>query len=502
MASYPAPRGARPVFSPKLDFYRAAGRICLMSMVSRAGLTLTWCVILATSLPVFGQGRREPDAFLNQQREAEERVRRDMDEQMPATQDIDFDYGGWYSFHLFLYDDGVNSSRTFRRNDLRVWTRLSLDRGTHTVYTRTRLSFLDFNTGDSFDGRDNDWEGPNLERGYYQFDLRSAMQAYAGRQVDYNLNLKIGRDLASFGTGYVLSTPLDQVWIRAEHHDVAITGLMGRTVGSSEDFDASRYTERTRRTFFGVELRYTGFERHEPFAYVLWQRDHNHDNYRPLLQKFDYDSFYVGLGSEGELLTNLRYSTEWVYESGHSYGHRSFLHQDVIRAWAFDVELEYLFDTRCHPRASLEYMFASGDEDRLDSPTDAIGGNRGDRTDRSFVGFGWRDTGLSFAPRLSNVHIWRAGASFFPFENDKFLNRLELGTDWYLYHKNHRAAAVSDFTADRGSGYLGWEMDYFANWDITPDLAWTARYGVFFPGKAFSDQTTRTFFLVGMTWRF
>lgn len=458
--------------------------------------------MLAASLSARGQGRREPDAFLNQQREIEERLRRQADEELPATQAVDFDYGGWYSFHLFIYDDGVNSSRTFRRNDLRLWGRLALDEGAHTIYARTRLSFLDFNTGDSFDGRDNDWEGPNLERGYYRFDLRRAMKAYANRDVDYNLTVKIGRDLATFGTGYALSTPLDQVWIRGEHHDVAVTGLIGRTVGSSDDLDSSRSTARTRRAFFGLELRYLGFDRHEPFAYVLWQRDHNHDSFPTLLQQYDYDSFYVGIGSEGELLTNLRYSTEWVYESGHSYGNRRFLHQDVIRAWAFDVELEYLFDAKGHPRTSLEYMFASGDEDRLGSPTDAIGGNRNDRNDRGFNGFGWRDTGLSFAPGLSNIHIWRAGASFFPFEDSPRFRRLELGTDWYLYHKNHRSGAVSDYTADKGSGYLGWAMDYFANWDITPDLAWTARYGVFFPGRAFSDQTTRTFFLVGVTWRF
>ena len=470
--------------------------------LSKARLTPVACVVLAASLPVFGQGRREPDAFLNQQREVDERVRQELDEHLPATQAIDFDYGGWYGFHLFIYDDGVNSSRTFRRNDLRFWTRLSLDEGTHTLYARTRLSFLDFNTGDSFDGRDNDWEGPNLERGYYQFDLRSAMKAYAGRHVDYDLTLKIGRDLATFGTGYALSTPLDQVWLRCEHHDVALTGLIGRTVGSNEDVDASRPTTRTRRAFFGVEARYTGFERHEPFAYVLWQRDHNRETVPHPLQEYDYHSFYVGVGSEGELLTNLRYSTEWVYERGYSYGDRRFMQRDAIRAWAFDVELEYLFDVRCHPRGSLEYMFASGDPDRLGSPTDSIGGNRCDRTDRSFIGFGWRDTGLSFAPTPSNTHIWRAGASFFPFEDNGDLSRLELGTDWYLYHKHHRGAAVSDFTADRGSGYLGWEMDYFANWDITPDLAWTVRYGVFFPGRAFSDQTTRTFFLVGMTWQF
>jgi hypothetical protein len=118
------------------------------------------------------------------------------------------------------------------------------------------------------------------------------------------------------------------------------------------------------------------------------------------------------------------------------------------------------------------------------------------------VGFGYRDTGLSFAPRLSNVHIWRLGGSFVPIEDRTGLEELELGTDWFLYWKNKSDGAVSDVTARRQAGYLGWEMDYFANWRITSDLSWTARLGVFFPGSAFEDRTTRTFFLVGVTWSF
>jgi hypothetical protein len=147
-------------------------------------------------------------------------------------------------------------------------------------------------------------------------------------------------------------------------------------------------------------------------------------------------------------------------------------------------------------------MFASGDADRLGSPTNAQGGNRRDHTDRSFDGFGFRDTGLSFAPRLSNIHIWRAGASFLPLPTVELLKALELGTNWFLYFKNREVAAVSDPLADERSGYLGWEMDYFMNYRITSDLSFTVRFGTFFPGASFSDETTRTFLLTGLTWSF
>lgn len=445
--------------------------------------------------------RDQPDSFLNQQRAIEELTRKERDALQPVSDRVEFDYGGHYSLFFSLFDDGVNSSRTVRRHDLRLWGRLSLERGAHEFYARSRLSFIDFNHGDGF-GDDDDTEGLNLERGYYKFDLAKAMQAYTGSGLDYNVEFKIGRDFTQFGTGYVLATPLDQVWLRTSYQDLALTWLAGKTVGSSQDFDITRDVDRTRRTFFGLEAEYHGFERHEPFAYVLWQRDHNSDDPPAFLQKFDYDSFYVGLGSTGEIVANLHYASEWAFETGHGYGNRRFLDKNRLNAWAWDNQLEYLFDAPGKPRVSVEHMFASGDPDRLLSPTDSIGGNSVGFTDSSFIGFGFRDTGLSFAPRLSNVHVWRAGGSYFPFEGDDTLDRLQLGTNWFLYHKNRASGAVSDPTADRGSGYLGWEMDYFANWQMTNDFSWTARYGVFFPGQAFDDRTTRTYFLVGFIWNF
>jgi len=446
--------------------------------------------------------QREPDAFLNQQRAVDERVAALQDRQPGTGGGTRLDYGGWYSLHFLLFDDGVESSRTIRRHDLRAWARAVLGDGAHEFYFRGRLSLLDYNSGDAFDGNDDDVDGPNLERGYYRFHLGAAAEAYGRATPGIDATLTLGRDLVEFGSGFALSEPLDHVALTLSTDRFVLTGLVAQTVGSRPDFDASRITTRTRRAFFGAELKWTQFERHEPFAHVLWQRDHHRDEYPSVLQDFDYDSFYVGFGSTGEIVKGLRYVGEWVYESGRSFGHRRFLGADVIRAWALDAELEYLFPGPGRARASVEYIFASGDGDRRGSPTDSIGGNRFDHTDNGFVGFGYRDTGLSFAPRYSNLHMWRAGASAHPWPDDEVLGNLELGANVFLYYKNHRRGAVSDFTADQPSGFLGWELDGYANWAITPDVAWTARLGAFFPGDAFSDRTTRTFVITGMTWSF
>jgi len=445
------------------------------------------------------------DTFINQQRQVEERVRLQLQETLPAYQKVQFDWGGWFTGYWFLFDDGIESSRTLRRPDLRLWGSLNLDEGIHQGYARMRLAYNDFNPGDSFDGNEDDLEGPNLDRGWYRLDLTRLLRKYQDLDLPFDLQFKVGRQYVLFGSGYALSTPLDAVTIAAKVEDFKITGLLGRTIASENNIDASRFNaNRSWRYFYGVEARYVGFEKHEPFFYYIWQKDRQGDG-NPLLrlQQWRYDSQYLGLGCEGELLRNTRYGCEFVYQRGRSYGNGAFLSRDDICAYGWDMELQYLHPGRTQPQFSLEYMFASGDPDRLFSPTTAVGGNRPGTRDRGFNAFGFRDTGLALAPDLSNLHIWRAGASFFPFEkSEEWLRRLELGTDWFLYHKHRTQAAISDPLADRRSGFVGWEMDCFFNWRFTVDLAWTVRYGVFFPGKAFSDRTTRTFLLSGLTWSF
>lgn len=457
-------------------------------------------VVLCGATSSYAQ-ERTPESFLLQQRRLEEDIRALRRQEATAADRAFFDYGGWYSFHLFIFDDGVESSRVLRRHDLRLWSRLRLDEGAHEFYLRGRVSLLDFNTGDAYDGNDDDVEGMNLERGVYRFDLAKALGGYDvtdGR----NLTVVLGRDLVEIGTGLTLSAPLDHVGVTWSDDSWRLRGLAGRTVGSLADLDRTRPIDRSRRAFFGAEITYTGFERHEPFVYALWQRDHNRETRPVLLQQYDYDSFYVGVGSTGEVAPRWGYRAEWVYESGRSFGHRRFIEADIIEAWAFDAELEYRFPGAHQARAAVEYLFASGDAQRRGSPTDASGGNMSGREDSGFNGFGYRDTGLSLAPALSNVHILRTGTAFYPFPDIPKFARLEVGADSFLYFKNHRRGAISDSTAPRHSSYLGWELDTFANWAVSSDVAWTVRFGVFLPGDAFDDRSPRTFFLTGITWSF
>lgn len=441
------------------------------------------------------------DELIRRQRLLDEQLDERRQELAPLTTLMDWQWGGWLEYYVFSFDDGIQSQRVLQRPALALWTRLQLDGGAHEIFARMRMTYEYFRPGDEFVRR-RDWIGPNLDRGWYRIDIGRALRITEPSDP-YQVAVRAGRQEVRFGTGYTLDLPLDAVTIDAEIQDFRITGLIGKTTGSYPNIDRSApVSGHSNRHFFGVEVRYEGLGTHVPFAYVVWQNDRTDERPKDPFQNYAYDSEYYGLGARGSIAHNFNYWTEWVLENGDSFGDGQIVRRDSIDAWAWDVGAEYIWDHPTHPRVAAEYMFASGDPGRRFSPTSAAGGNRGDREDSGFVEFGFRDTGVASGLVRSNLHIWRAGASWIPFPQHRLFRDFEAGTNWFLYHKHHRRAAISDTTADTYSGYVGWEMDYFLNWRLASDLAWTARWGVFFPGQAFSDRDTRHFFFTGITWSF
>lgn len=464
----------------------------------------SWLVaVLLLTGPAFGQRAELPlsQTYIQQQRSVEQEIRQQLSESLPLSQKWQVDGGDWQSYYLLHFYDGIQY-RTQQRWDNRAWIAGTGDYGTHQFYARMLNINLDWNHGGSYNGDDSDYIGPEADRLWYQFDLGQAAKTYGKYTLPFGLQTKVGRQYVEFGSGYALSLPLDAVLISAQLDRLEFQGLISKTILNTPDLvEPSRIgSGHMDRHFVGTQVRYRG-QNHAPFAYVLWDLDENPQSFWNGSQGYGYDSMYTGIGSMGQLRPYVRYSTELVYESGRSYGNNVLSGRDQINAMGLDALLAYLMPSKYQPVFDLEYMFASGDADRRGSPIDPIGGNtRG--ADSSFVGFGFRDTGLALAPRLSNINIWRAGASVLPFTNRGFLRRLQIGTDWFLYAKNQATGAISDPAADEPSRYLGWEMDYYANWQITQELAATARYGVFFPGDAFSQERTRTFLLLGITYSF
>ena len=470
----------------------------------RTKAAVAFIVSILSTLMVQAQQveNRTAERFLQLQRQTDEDLQKQREQVAPLESMFDWQFGGWIDYYLFQYGDGIQSSRFVQRPSMSVWTRARIDNGAHEIFARLRVNFTYFHPGDEID-RIADWDGPEFDQLWYQIDVGRAFRLTQPSDP-LQLKVRVGRQTVEFGTGYALHLPMDAVLLDAKLKDLRVQGLIGRAVPDYPNIDRSEpVAEHSDRCFYGVQMSYEGWQHHVPFIYALWNNDRTRAwPHTDWLQNYAYDSFYLGTGAHGSIVHNLNYWAEGVFESGHSFGDHAFLHQDYIQAWGWDLGLEKLFDVPTRPRASVEYMFASGDGDRLLSPTNAPGGNRPGTPDTSFVAFGARDAGISLAPALSNLHIWRVGGALAPLERWEFFRDLEIGTNWFLYYKNQAGGAISDTTATQSSGYVGWEMDYFINWRLTSDLSWTMRWGTFNPGTAYVDRASRCFLMTGVTWSF
>jgi hypothetical protein len=213
------------------------------------------------------------------------------------------------------------------------------------------------------------------------------------------------------------------------------------------------------------------------------------------------------VGSSGNLTDNLLYSVEAAFEGGKTLSN-SFAFpftqveqtRDDITAWALDARLDYLLNDPRRTRFSGEVILASGDNDRL-STSNTFGGNRPNTNDHAFNAFGLLNTGLAFAPDVSNLLMVRGGVSTFPFPDAGPFRQLQLGADVFAFNKLSDEAPIEEFTSE--DHYLGWEADLFVNWQVTSDVSFTLRYGVFFPGQAIeTDHDERHFLFTGITYAF
>lgn len=416
----------------------------------------------------------------------EQQLRVALDEQLPAARERGFDAGGWFNFAFFNYDDALGEEHTLRDFQLRGWARYN-DRGVHTAFFRGLLEYKDWNSGTNPVYERGDEDEASIERLWYQFDWGRHIQAQTGQMPSTSVRALIGRDFTTIGSALVMSIPIDKVQVEVESPRWKFATFLGRSIEDSPNIDLSdRVARHQNRDFFGAELTYKGFDRHRPYVFFMANHDRTDPRGDDPNQKYDYSSQYYGIGSSGALLRDLRYQAELVGETGDTYGFGATSGRDDIRAYAADLQLEYLFRCRTSPRLMAEWLYASGDGDRSSNSSATIGGNRPGTTDHAFNAFGFRDTGLAFAPRISNLNMVSLGAAFKPFEDVRLFREMEVGTKVFLFNKATSGGPISDSTASNNASHLGTEWDVYCNWRITSDLSWTVRYGVFTPGAAYS----------------
>ncbi len=446
-----------------------------------------------------------------QQLEIDQRLRANPD--VPPGQRLLIDYGGFASFNYFSIDDNVHNNHGLRQYELVAYTRINLD-GAQELFLRGRADYDDYNPGDSFDGFGSRLINPDLDRGYYRFDLQKAQAAYGGGPGPLKLVVEAGRDLAYWANGLVLTEVLDGGRIDIGNDVVTLEGIVGITPTRTVDIDTSRpeYAQNTRRLFLGGMLSAKAGD-HVPYVYFLQERDENNKDVAttgPITTHYEYNPAYLGAGSAGSISDKLRYGLEVVYEGGNGLSN-SFVPtggalnpvkqtRDAISAWAFDAKLDYFLQDLHESRYSAELIAASGDKDRLTS-TNTFGGNAPHTRDTGFNGFGLLNSGLAFSPEVSNLVIFRIGASTFPIPENSVFRRMQVGLDFFVFAKAQSNAPISEPTSN--TTYLGVEPDLYLNWQLASDLTLALRYGAFFPNReAFSNHDVRQFFYGGLTFAF
>ena len=475
----------------------------------------SWAIFaLVLALSTVAQGQVELERFQRQLEQIRRETRLFINKDIPADQRARINYGGYINFSFLGIDDTDQETHLLRQTTLVGYADVSFD-GVHEFFVRGRSTYRDWNDGDNFDGHGDDWAEPMLDRVHYRFNLKRSIEANEGRTIDGNLVIQGGRQLVHWANGLTLSREIDGGQVTASLGPWSLQGVAGMTRNSSTDLDSSRpdFSDDTDREFYGGLLSYKLSPKHQPYVYALVQEDHNDSG--PFLVSgvptaFEYDSHYIGVGSKGSIGDQLLYGVELVYQGGT--GLSSSFDADTlaivaqthegIRALAADIRFDYMLADANRTRLSGELIIATGDSDRA-TTTNTLGGNRSGTPDRAFNAFGLLNTGLAFNPNVSNLLLVRLGASTFPMPQSTLFGKLQVGTNLFISNKLKSNAPIDEDTLTTSTDdthYIGFEADFFANWQIASDTALTVRYGMFLPGDAIAgDHDSRHFFFTGLT---
>jgi hypothetical protein len=440
--------------------------------------------------------------YVQETRIIEEEKLRELEEEIPFDQQMLFDWGVWLRYEYANIHDEAQE-HAFNNLDARFWLNFNVQ-DVHQFYARFRFDMVDFNSEDAFDGDDYDVEGPNLDQAFWRMNVSNFLEDL-GHPLPLNLDLsfRFGRQFMYLGRGIAYSRIDEGFEIMLENYDFSLKVIAARTPHHDDDFDTSRPNpNRTDRLFLGSQFTFKGLRKHYPYVFVLVQEDENREDPNVPFQDYDYNSQYYGVGIYGQAVSNLRYWGEYIFQVGTDFGIFESQDRDDIDAQALDVGLEYYFQARCKPRISFEYAWAEGDPDRF-SVTETMFGHIPGSYDTQFLGFGYLNTGYSFAPLFANIQFIRLGGSCRPLAgvHDVF-DEMETGFNYFVYWKDEETGAVSDVRADTPNDDVGSEIDLYLNWRILSDVSIGFNAGIFYPGDAFSEDDQRIFMLGSVTYSF
>ncbi len=421
-----------------------------------------------------------------------------------------WDWGGSDTFTFNTYNDPVliddtsvrRKRRTMRTNTLNLWGNLNLDE-IHSFYLRLKLLYINYNRGDEYRSTNTQFKW-NLEEGVdectYVINIDKAIEKYYKYTIPFQLRMTVGRFNTSLGSQLAYTKKTNGVQLDGQNKWVGFKIFGVRNLIDEENVDFSVPGFRSsKRFFYGTEIKYKGLKKHAPYMFALIQEDHSGENIEDPDQDYDYNSRYYGIGSRGQITNSLYYSIEGIMEDGRSNPEAGTATDGTgltppdtenIEAWAFDASLHYSFNVITHPNLSVEYAFGTGDSDRSAKVVTTTPGNKEGTTDRNFLNFGYIDTGLSLAPRLSNLQMFKFGLSMTPSEFIKKRN-VSLNANFFLFRKDKKEAEISDNRAVNPRRNIGKEIDISVVWNAFSDLNVSVDYGRFYPGAAYYYDEAR-----------
>lgn len=439
----------------------------------------------------------------------------------PISERLTIDYGGTFRYAFNLIDSSESQEQVEQIFDLRLFTSIELD-GAHRFYGRLRFQYnaWDFNgtRPSGPDYNDEGWQDPIGELYWYEFNLAGMMQAQSGYKPDYNFVAKVGRQYVIWGQGAALSNYMYAGIFDFSWRDLKLTTIIGQTAGHDTiDWDLSRpgYDTDTERLYYGGKLEFSGIAGHRPYGYLLAQKDLNggQTTQTPLPTTFDYNSSYLGFGSNGAIGASLVYRAEFMYEYGstlsdplsHSGGHAPVAQQtDRISAMAGVGGLTWLARDTQSSRVDLQIVAGSGSSQRLDSGN-TFGGIAPNNVDTSFNSLGYVNTGLVLSPDFANLLCPSLGFSTSPFPDGSALGGMRMGLTGFSFMKIDSEAPLSVYTLPGGSNYVGSELDFSLEWRIMSDVDVNIRYGIFLPNSEVfpaGQGGARDFVYAGVTYAF
>ena len=213
-------------------------------------------------------------------------------------------------------------------------------------------------------------------------------------------------------------------------------------------------------------------------------------------QRYTFNPVYLGLGFSGFIVSpRVRYLTEGIYETGTTYNRVNELTNSSekanVSAWGVTADVNYalpLLESLFKPGLVFQYATGSPRQAKVGTGANPAAPAQQNETgtDNNFFYFGYYSAGLALKPKLSNLHVLRAGFQFRPLLHFHWGRNLMTVFKYSYYHKQVAENVISDPNASVAKASVGHGLDMQLVYDFASDLKFFYAYGAFLPGAAYA----------------